>query len=246
MVRSRAWVTYRASRREASDLLAEAVSAGNVLLPGQRMALQEVLLRVSMVILVGQVHAYLEDLLEEWGDLLDADFGKLSPIGRKYVALHVQRHLSETLADYPEEALGDEAAQRRLAKAVERCHAWFENPRELAASPARSRLEGFFRQWGAKALDKALAQLRKDNWTFFSWLSAQHPGYSDYFNRTNAAIKIRNEIAHGAFETRLTVEDVRRHRATLSLLVLKAESFVSGALEDARMATVGNTTPTGP
>jgi hypothetical protein len=246
MVRSRAWVNHQASRREAADLLAQAGSASDVLLPGQRMALQEVLLRAIVVVLVGQVHAYLEDLLEEWGDLLGADFSKLSHMGQKYVVLQVRRHLSETLDQYPQEALGDTAAQHKFMKALEDCRNWLQNPRDLATSPSRSRLEGFFRQWGANAIDRALAQLRVDGVGFFSWLTAQHSGYSDYFVRVNSAIGIRNEVAHGSFETRLTFDDARRHRATLSLLVLKAEDFVSGALEDARTAAAITATPTSP
>jgi len=233
MVRSRAWVNYLATRREVADLLAAAAGAGESVIHGQRMALREVLLRSAMVMLVGHLHAYLEDLVEEWGDLLGEDFSKLSPIGQKYVVLHVQRHLSETLSQYPEEKLGDAAIQAKFLRALEECHGWLENPRSLATSPYRSRLEGFFRQWGAVAIDKALAHFREDGVGFFSWLSSQHPGYADYYVRVDSAITVRNEVAHGSFQARLTTEDVRRHRATLTLLVRKAESFVGGALEEA-------------
>ena len=236
VVRSRAWVNYLATRREVADLLAAATVAGESVLPGQRMALREVFLRAAMVILVGNLHAYLEDLVEEWGDLLGEDFSKLSPVGQKYVLLHVRRHLSETLAQYPKERLSDAAVQAKFLSALEECHGWLDNPRSLAASPYRSRLEGFFRQRGAKAIDRALAQFREDGAGFFSWLSPQHPSYSDYFVRVNSAIDIRNEVAHGSFQTRLTIEDVRRHRATLNLVVRKAESFVGGALEEAHNA----------
>lgn len=235
-MRSRAWVSYHVSRREVADLLSAAASENATVLPGQRMSLQEVLLRAAMVMLVGQLHAYIEDLLEEWGDLLGSDYNKLSAIGQKYVVLQVQRHLSETLSQYAEAELGSEAARKKFIRAVEECHNWLQNPRNLAASPNRSRLEGFFRRWGANAIDKALAQFRVDGARFFSWLSSQNSGYSDYFVRTNSAIDIRNEVAHGEFQTRLTVEDVRRHRGTMSLLVLRAEAFVRGALEDAHKA----------
>ncbi len=239
MARSRAWGNYQASRREVADLLAAGALADESILLGQRMSLREVLLRGAVVMLVGNLHAYLEDLLEEWGDLLSGDFGELSPIAQKYVVLQVQRHLMETLAQYPGETLGDAATQGKFVTAVKEGHGWLQSPKNLAASPNRSRLEGFFRQWGAKAIDRALAQFREDGAGFFSWLSSQHPGYSDYFVRVNSAIKVRNEVAHGSFVTRLTIEEVRRHRATLSLVVLRAENFVSTALEEAQKAADG-------
>ena len=232
-MRSRAWVNYLATRREVADLLAAAATASDEVVPGQRMAFREVILRAAMVMLVGYFHAYLEDLVEEWGDLLGSDFGRLSPIGQKYVLLHVQRHLSETLSQYPEEKLGDAAIQVKFRRALEECHDWIENPRSLAASPDRFRLEGFFRRWGAGAIDKALAHFREDGVGFFSWLRSQHPSYADYYVRLHSAITVRNEVAHGSFQARLTTEDVRRHRATLTLLVRKAESFLGGALEEA-------------
>ncbi len=236
MERSRAWGDFQASRREIADLLEAARAADVTPLRGQRMALQEVLLRAAMVVLVGQLHNYLEVLLEEWGDLLGTDFEKLSPIGQKYVVLQIQRRLADALRDNPEEGLGDAPAQRKLIGAVQDCFDWLQSPNHLAASVYRSPLEGFFRQLGANAIDRTLAQFRDDGTKFFSWLAKEHAAYADYFDRLNSAIKVRNEISHGDLQSRLTIQDVRRHRATISLFVRKSERFVENALDTSRQA----------
>lgn len=199
MAPSRAFLSFLASRRDVSDLLHVASLATDVVDSGQRMALKEVLLRATAVLLVGNLHAYLQELVEEWADLLGGDFKKLSPIGQKYVILHVQRRLSGALIDFPEESLGDPAEQRKLIKVVDECHGWLQTPTSLAASPYRSRLEGFFRQLGANAIDRALAQFREDGAKFFPWLTLRHQGYRDFFVRLNSALDVRNEIAHGTF-----------------------------------------------
>lgn len=235
-MRSRAWSNFQTSRREIRDLLDLAMAADGTVARGQRIANQELLLRSATVVLVGALHNYVETLLEEWGDLLGPDFKSLSTISRKYVVLQIQLRLTQALGEYPEESLGDPGAQEKFANAVAESCEWLNIPKSLAASASRPRLEGFFRQWGANAVDRALTQFRDDGTKFFTWLSKQNTGYSDYFIRLNSVIEMRNEVAHGLLKGRLTIEDFRRHRSTISQLVRKSEQFVSPGLEAARQA----------
>jgi len=189
-----------------------------------------------MVVTVAQLHGYLTELLEEWADLLGSDLKKLSPIGRRYVMVQVWRTLSDAIEEHPEDDMGDSKAQAALAQRLEETVKWLDDPRELARAPARPRVEGFFRQWGASAIERTLTHFRDDGTKFFTWLREQHHAYDDFYVRVNAAIDVRNEVAHGELRTRLTLEDVRRHRATISLLVMKSELFVRPALMAARAA----------
>jgi hypothetical protein len=184
--------------------------------------------------LVGAFHNYLEDMLEEWGDLLGSTLEDLSPILRRYVAVQVHRRLAGAIGEYSEEAVGDEGNQKKFLSTVSDTAGWIIDPKILAGSASRPKLEGFFRQWGSQAVERALTQFRHDGTKFFTWLSCEHDAYADYFTRLDSAILVRNQIAHGTVGTRLTIEDVRRHRATISMLVIKAEQFVGAALQDAR------------
>lgn len=193
---------------------------------GQRISTQEMVLRFVMVSIVGALHRFLATLLEDWADKLVDDWDSLSLLQKRFVALHVHRAFERLLAEFSEGDLWDEKAQRKFRLATSKYAEWLQRPTVLAASPEREELTGFFRDQGAKAIDRALSRFRCDGQPFFGWLLSQSGRYTGYEDRLNEAITIRNEVAHGTLNRRLTTVDVRGHWACITSIVRKAEDFL--------------------
>jgi hypothetical protein len=187
--------------------------------------------------MVGALHNYLEELMEEFGDLLSSDFEELSPISQKYVAMQVHKKLRVALAD-GEEDLGDAQSRKSFLATVHECSQWVADPKTLASSPSRMRLEGFFR-FGSNAIDRSLTQFRNDGTKFFEWLKSD-TRFEDYFNRLQSAINVRNDVAHGTFNLQITLREFRVYRVTIESIVRKAEEFVQPTLAAARSTSAGD------
>jgi hypothetical protein len=179
-----------------------------------------------MVLIVGSLHSYLAALLEDWADRLVDDWNALSLLQKRYVVLHVRRSLARLLVEIPESELWEERALNRFRISALRVGEWLQRPTVLAASPDREELTGFFRDLGAKAIERALSRFRGDGIPFFGWLVGLGRRYDGYRDRLDEAITIRNEVAHGILNRRVTVKDVRDHFALVTEIVRKAEEFV--------------------
>ncbi len=244
MGESRALGGFLASRSEVSFILKMAKLAEAAPAVGHRLSPQQLLLRVGMVVLVGALHDYLEELMEEFGDFLGSDFDKLSPIGQKYITLQIHGRLAGAFADSTEEEMGDPNEQKKFLTAVKECSGWLTDPTKLSASTSRTRIEGFFK-FGSEAINRALTQFRDDGTNFFGWL-ATDPTYTTYFGRLDSAIAMRNEVAHGAVRSQMTMHEFRTHRVTVNRFVRKSETYVWPTLETARLASTSAPTPATP
>ena len=61
---------------------------------------------------------------------------------------------------------------------------------------------------------------------FSDWLYANSPGYRGVFDVLDDAIRVRNEVAHGQLNLRITDLDVRRYRVAIYRLINKVDEYV--------------------
>lgn len=59
--------------------------------------------------------------------------------------------------------------------------------------------------------------------SFFNWINRNHPKYRGLEDALNIVIDTRNDVAHGTFERRLTLRDVRIQRVLIFRLIAKME-----------------------
>lgn len=226
MARSRAWQEFQVDRPEIAQLLAVAAGLPDTIEADERISKQEMILRLAMVAIIAALHRYLATLLEDWADKLVDDWDTLSLLQKRFVVVHVRRGLERLVAEFSEGALWEEKDQKRFRLTALKFAEWLQKPTVLAASPEREELTGFFRDQGAKSIDRALSRFRGDGKPFFGWLLGQNAGYAGYEDRLNEVITVRNEVAHGILNRRLTMLDVREHWAFVTVMTRKAEDFL--------------------
>lgn len=230
MPRSRAWHSFLRARSDLEGLFRFAAAQSDSLQPHRRLSDQENHLRLVMVALVGQLQSYIAELLEELSDNLPESWEHLTPLQKRYVAVQIRRYIEGLTEDYPEPDLADEPRVEQFIRSFVTCSEWPNKPSSLAASPHRQEVHGFLRDSNSrKAIDRAISQFRPDGMRFSDWLSANFDRYREAFERLDNAIRVRNEVAHGRIEQRLTLRDVRSYRALIYRLVQKADEYVEHA-----------------
>jgi hypothetical protein len=221
---------FQRRRREVDDFINAAEGATTTIAPGRELSCQESFSRSAMIVVVGQLHVFLEDLLDDWADTLGPNWVSLTSIGKRYVALSIHREISEIFGAVPEQQLADAPQMEKFVQRVQVVTEWAANPSLLALSRDRPELQGFFRHAKAEAINRALSLFRDDGEQFFDWLKGEHAAYRDYFVLIGEAIQFRNDAAHGLLRAQITPTEVRKYRAIVDLTILKAEQFVRPGL----------------
>jgi hypothetical protein len=223
-----------------------AESQSDQLPAGRRLSDQENCLRLIVVALVGQLQAYIADLMDELCDDLPEKWEELAPFQRRYVAVQLRRRLESVLLQYSEADLSGERKLEQFKNAFSSCSEWPQRPATLASMSSREEVYGFLKDNSSKSLDRAISQFRPDEMQFSDWLYKHHARYREIFDSLDNAVRLRNEAAHGQIGQRLTLRDARTYRAIIYRLVQKADQYLEvdrGPSEMAGIRTATSSTP---
>ncbi len=224
---SQAWISFRDSRLEVLDLLLGATRSSESLEKGRRLSRREAQLRFVVVALVGQLQAFASRLLEEVGDQLPNTWGAATPIQKRYVAVQLRRRLEELLPNYLEVDFAEARRVEQFVQSIAGCSEWQKTPATLSSSAERKELQGFLRDNSTKSLDRLFSHFQPQQMRFSDWLYSNFPGYRGVFNVLDDAIRVRNEVAHGQLNLRITGLDVRRYRVAIYRLINKIDEYVN-------------------
>ena len=222
---SRALTAFRDVRPEISDLLRTSRKQSDAATPDRRMSSQENHLRHVVVALVGALQSYVTELVEERADELGDSWESLGLVQKRYIAVQTMRRLSRLVELFPEIDLSEGKKIEQLLAGVQECAAWHQTPSLLARSAYREKLEGFLSNNGTKAIDRAVSQLGTCGLSFFNWLLKNCPRYRGITDLLDSAVALRNDVAHGTFNRRLTLREVRVYRAAVYRLVGRIEEY---------------------
>jgi hypothetical protein len=218
---ARSLAAFRQARPEIADLLRTSHSKSDVVPPDRRMSAQEAHLRHVVVALIGLLQACLSELLEEHADELCDSWDELLDVQKRYVSVQTVRRLSKLIESLPESELAESKKVEQLRVGVQECAEWHRQPALLARSAYRQRLDGFFADNGTKAIDRAISQFGNCELSFFNWLSKYCPRYRGMSDLLDSIIALRNDVAHGSFNRRTTLREVRLYRIAIYRLISK-------------------------
>lgn len=189
------------------------------------MSSQENHLRHVAVALVAALQAYITELVEAKADQLGDSWDSLGSVQKKYVSVQTMRRLSSLIEQFPESDLAEEKKIEHLHAGILDCAGWHQTPSQLARSVYREKLEGFLANNGTKAIDRAVSQFGSCGLSFFNWLRKNYPRYRGMPDLLDSLIALRNDVAHGTFNRRLTLREARVYRAAVYRLVRKIEEY---------------------
>lgn len=230
MPRSRAWNTALAARIEIQKLIEIAKEQSDQLEAGRPFSDQENCLRLLMVALIGYFQAYVGDLLNELCDTLPTVWDDAMPLYQKrYILIQVHRRISLILDERKEHDLNNDAELQKFRNDILNCTGWASEPVHLASSGHREDLRGFLKDNGSKSLNKSISQFRADRLSFSDWLDSQHPKYRGVFELLDNVIRIRNDVAHGKIDQRITLREARTYVFIIYRLILKADEYLESS-----------------
>jgi rRNA processing protein Gar1 len=189
------------------------------------MSPQENHLRYIIVALIGALQSYIAEILEERADDLSDAWDSLGPVQKRYVSVQARRRLSRLIEVVGESDLIENKKIEQLQACVRDCAGWYETPSLLARSAHREQLEGFLADNGTKAIDRAVSQFGNCGLSFFNWLSRDYPRYRGIADLLDSAIALRNDVAHGTFNRRVTLRDLRIYRVAVYRLIGRIEAY---------------------
>ena len=224
MASPRAIATFRETRPEIAELIKTCRTESDTVAAGHRMSSQENHLRLVVVALIGALQAYVAELLEEQADELGDSWDSLGLPQKRYLSVQTVRRLS-VQALIPESDFTNEKKIEQLQTVVQECAGWCQTPSLLARSACRQRLDGFLADNGTKALDRAVSQFGKGGLSFFNWLTKNYPRYRGISDLLDSMIALRNDVAHGTFNRRVTFREVRVYRTAVYRLVGRIEAY---------------------
>lgn len=216
---------YYRLRREIRELLDAAKTLPDLPIPPQRMASQELHLRLTIVALIGSLQGYLSDLLEEKCDSLPSIWEGLNRVQQRYVAMHMKSNTQQLLTEFTEQDLSD---AKKIDKFTKRLHVQAmarTDPDAYMRSANRKDFEGFLGDNGSEALNRAVSLHHPHEIRFKDWL-AKKPLYRDMLSRLDQIIVLRNDAAHGRFNHRVTFRQAREYRVIVDRLVDKVDEYV--------------------
>lgn len=225
MDRPKPIASFRDFRFEVVDLIRTARSQSDTVFSDRRMSLQENHLRHVVVVLVAAIQAYLTGLLEARADELGDSWPELDLVQRRYVSVQTTRRLAMLVDQFPESELVEEKKIEQLHSAIQDCTGWHQTPSLLARSAHREKLEGFLSDNGTKALDRAISQFGNCGLSFFNWLTKNCPRYRGIPDLLDSLIALRNDVAHGTFNRRVTLREARIYRVAVYRLIVKIEEY---------------------
>lgn len=205
-------------RPEIADSFRIAKDLSTEVLLGRRMSGQEFQLRLTTVALISVLQAYLRELLEERADRLGSSWDELNELEKRYVGVQSLRRLEDFFAEKSDKDLSDTKQVNAFRTALLDCAAWQTNPALLTQSSYRQKLDGFLQNNGSKVLDRIISRHSACEMSFFNWLSKFHPKYRGLGDALDITISTRNDVAHGTFERRVTLRDVRKFRVWVERL----------------------------
>jgi hypothetical protein len=217
--------SFRDFRPEVLELIRTARSRPDTVGPDRRMSLQENHLRHVAVALVAAMQSYLSDLLEIKADELGDSWDALDLVQKRYVSVQTTRRLLNLVELFPESELVEEKKIEQLHIGIQDCSGWHQTPSILARSAYREKLEGFLSDNGTRALDRAVSQFGNCGLSFFNWLSKNYPRYRGIPDLLDSLIALRNDVAHGTFNRRVTLREARVYRVAIYRLVGKIEEY---------------------
>jgi hypothetical protein len=227
MASPRSLAAFRQIRPEIAELFTTAQNQLESIPANCRMSSQENHLRYLVVALVGALQLYLTEILEERADELCDSWNGLDSVQRRYVSVQVRRRLALLIDAIPESDLADSKKIDRLQASVIECESWYRTPSLLARSAYREKLEGFLSDNGTKAIDRAVSQFGSSGLSFFNWLYKTCPRYRGVDDLLDSAIALRNNVAHGTFNRRVTLRDARVYRVAIYRLIGRIEAYQS-------------------
>lgn len=224
---TRAKAAFTAARLEIGELLATAKRLPDQITGRRRMSAQENQLRQIAVALVAALQAYVSELLEEKADEIGDDWGSLSEVQKRYVAVQARRRLDAALLDCEEAELGEPSKVEPLRKTTVDCASWFTKPSLLARTAYRAKLDGFLQDNGTNSLNRVVSRFGNVEMRFFDWLAKHYPRFRGVEDQLNILISTRNDVAHGTFERRLTMRDTRIYRVLIYRMIAKIEIYTA-------------------
>ena len=226
MDRRRPLDSFRDFRPEVSELLETARSRSDEVDSDRRMSRQESHLRHVAVALVATLQSYVSELVEAKADELGDSWDTLDAVQKRYVSVQTVRRLSDLIELFPESELAEEKKAEQLHTGVQDCSGWHQTPSQLARSAHREKLEGFLSDNGTKALDRAVSQFGDCGLSFFNWLSKNCPRYRGIPDLLDSLIALRNDVAHGTFNRRVTLREARVYRVAVYRCIGKIEKYL--------------------
>jgi hypothetical protein len=221
----KALASFRDARPEIAELIRTSRSQADAVEVDRRMSSQENHLRQVAVALVAALQSYITELVETKADELGDSWATLGQVQKRYVSVQTMRRLTRFTELFPESGLAEENKVDQLHAAVQDCAGWHHTPSLLARSAYREKLDGFLTNNGTKAIDRAISQFGNCGLSFFNWLLKNCPRYRGIPDLLDNLIALRNDVAHGIFNRRLTLREARIYRAAVYRLVSKIEEY---------------------
>jgi hypothetical protein len=222
-----AWHTFAAGSREVSALLSAAQKAPVLPTGGRVVSEQQTCVRASIVLLAAHLEGFFRALPEEFADDIGDTWDRETPGVKRYVALHAIRRLTLAIREAKGNGCKDSASVENVRRSVIGTSRWFKRPDQLSSSGFRSRLRGFYRQRGARAVEGLLRDFHPEATPYFKWIAAKGFDRSRFWTVLEGLIQARNEIAHGNATMSLTLGDARQYLAVCVVLVRQVRTYVS-------------------
>lgn len=227
MGRSRSWQKSLGLRVEIKKLMLLTKVQSNEIEKNRPFSDQENCLRLVIVALIGHFQSYVTDLLNELCDVLPAAWEADMPLyQKKYVLVQLHRRLSYLLENADENSLASDTEIEKLRSSLMDCTNWLNNPVAVASSRFKEDLRGFLKDNGSKALDRAISQFGGGKLKFSDWIDKNYPKYRGIFDLLDNAIEIRNDVAHGKIDRRVTLREARIYVVAVYRLMLKADEYL--------------------
>ena len=228
MSRSRSWQKSLGLRVEIKKLMTLAKEQPSEIEINRHFSDQENCLRLVIVALIGHFQSYVADLLNELCDTLPAAWQADMPLyQKKYILVQLHRRLNYLLENTDENSLTTDSDIEKLRSSLIDCTGWLNSPIAVASSRFKEDLRGFLKDNGSKALDRAISQLGGGQLKFSNWLDSTHPQYRGIFGLLDNAIEIRNDVAHGKIDRRVTLREARTYIIAVYRLMLKADEYLA-------------------
>ena len=229
---TKAQASFTAAKSEIADLLLTAKNLDDQISAQRRMSPQENQLRQVVVALIAALQSYVSELLEDKADELGDSWDTLSELQKRFVAVQSRRRIETALEKCKESEFAHPQKVSSFRNMIVQCAEWHETPSSLVRSVYRVRLDGFLRDNGANRLDQTISLYGKCGMTFFNWLAKNYPTFRGVEDALNIIIATRNDVAHGTFERRLTLRDMRLHRVLVYRLISRIAIYMEAEKED--------------
>lgn len=225
MIDRTVWESFRSGFHEIRKLLALAQGASKSVDSATGLSEEQTFVRVAVVLLCANLESFLVNASESIADAMSGDINNQCVAIQRYVSLQSRNLISSVLSSQVNQ-LTDRKERGKLRETIKLVAEWHDDTALLSGSKMRIRLEGFYRQNGAKAIKKFLSELRHDGECFFDWASNRNFDKSKVWTTIEGVISARNSIAHGDRGCSLTAYDFRSYLATITRFARLTMQFI--------------------